>query len=222
MSHYILPDLRYDYAALEPHMLGLAVELHHDKHHRTYVEAANRAIERLLTARRHGYFEQVPVFERELAFNISGHILHSIFCQNLDPDGGGEPTGELAQAITRDFGSFQLFQRQMTHTALTIMGSGWAALVWDPVIHRLGTTQIHDHQSEITQGGIPLMVMDGWEHAYYLQYRADKKTYFESLWHLWNWEDVERRYMLARQVDLGILNVSDTLIEGVDGSVLLS
>ena len=92
----------------------------------------------------------------------------------------------------------------MIKTASTIMGSGWAALIYDPLTRRLGTTQIHDHQSEVTQAGIPLLVIDAWEHAYYLQYQTDKTKFFESLWSLWNWQDVENRYELAQRLDLGL------------------
>src|SRR5262249_4217989 len=135
-------------------------------------------------------------------FNVSGHVLHSIYWKNLSPDGGGEPEGELGGMIARDFGAFQDMKDQIVSAAMTVMGSGWAALVWDPVARRLGTTQIHDHQSQITQGGIPLLVIDAWEHAYYLQYRNEKAKHFAALWNLWNWTDVAQRLQAARQLDL--------------------
>jgi superoxide dismutase, Fe-Mn family len=204
MTRYVLPDLPYDYAALEPHISGRIMALHHDKHHRTYVEGANTSIEKLMHARNTNSFDDIAALERQLAFNVSGHILHSIFWQNLSPEGGDRPGGVLAQAIDADFGSFDRFKAQLIHAASTTMGSGWAALVYDPVVRRLGTSQIHDHQSEITQGGIPLLVLDAWEHAYYLQYQADKDKYFEAIWNLWSWEDVARRYELARKLDLGL------------------
>lgn len=206
MTKYTLPALPYETGALEPHISAEIMELHHDKHHGTYVEGANRAIEALTAARAKDDFTGVAALERALAFNVSGHILHSIFWRNLSPDGGGRPKGELARAIERDFGSFNSFQKQMIQTASTIMGSGWAALVLDPISHRLGTTQIHDHQSEVTQAGVPLMVLDAWEHAYYLQYRTKKGDYFTALWNLWNWEDVRERFARASEVDLGLDN----------------
>ena len=202
VSRYVLPDLPYDYGALEPHLSGRIMELHHDKHHRTYVETANECIEQLLAMRRKGDFEAIAALEQKLAFNVSGHVLHSLFWQNMTPRGGGDPQGALAQAIARDFGSFDSFKQQLVHAAARIMGSGWAALVWDPVIRRLGTTQIHDHQSEVTQGSIPLLVLDAWEHAYYLQYQTDKQRYFEAIWNVWNWSDVARRFDSAQSVDL--------------------
>jgi superoxide dismutase, Fe-Mn family len=211
VSHYVLPELPYDYSALEPHISGEIMELHHDKHHRNYVEGANRAIERLKEVRHERDFAQLAALERQLAFNVSGHALHSIFWQNLAPGADGRPTGDLAAAIDEDFGSFEALQEQLNEAARSIMGSGWAALVWEPLIGRLGTNQIHDHQSEVTQAGIPLLVLDAWEHAYYLQYRADKAKYFEAIWNLWNWEDVATRYEHAKRVDLGLQNVAEPL-----------
>jgi superoxide dismutase/chemotaxis methyl-accepting protein methylase len=202
MTRYVLPDLPYDYAALEPHLSARIMQLHHDKHHRAYVDGANQAIEQLVEARRRQDFAQIAALERRLAFHVSGHILHSIYWKNLSPNGGGRPDGKLAAAITRDFGSFENLKAQLVNTALTIMGSGWSALVWDPVSRRLGTTQIHDHQSEVTQGGIPLLVIDAWEHAYYLQYQTEKARYFEALWNLWSWPDVALRFEAAQRLDL--------------------
>jgi len=185
------------------------MELHHDRHHRGYVDGANKAIEQLLEAREQQNFDNIAAIEKVLAFNISGHVLHSIFWQNMSPDGGGEPQGELADAIERDFTSFELLKAQPIHAASTTMGSGWAALVWDPVIKRLGTTQIHDHQSEVTQGGLPLLVIDAWEHAYYLQYQTDKAKFFQALWDVWNWNDVAARFAHARLLDLSIANAAE-------------
>ena len=204
MTRYVLPDLDYDFGALEPHYSARALELHHDKHHRAYVKGANATIEKLFEAREAEDFEHLAALERALAFHVSGHVLHSIFWKNLSPDGGGRPEGELAAAIDRDFGSFGAFKKQLVAAAESIMGVGWSALVWDPVMRRLGTTQIHDHQGQITQGGVPLLVLDAWEHAYYLQYQTEKKKYFEAIWNLWNWDDVAARYENARALDLGI------------------
>lgn len=204
MTRYVLPDLPYDYGALEPHISGEIMELHHDKHHRTYVEKANEALEKLVEAQKRDNFDQIASLERQLAFNVSGHILHSIFWQNLEPRGGGLPNGSLASAIDTDFGSFHAFQGQMVSAASTVMGSGWAALVWDPVLRRLSTTQIHDHQGEVMQAGVPLMVIDAWEHAYYLQYRTEKDRYFQALFNLWSWDDVQLRFERAQALDLNL------------------
>jgi Fe-Mn family superoxide dismutase len=208
-TRYTLPDLSYDYGALEPHISGQIMQLHHDKHHRAYVEGANAAVAKLAEMRRSGDLTHVAALERELAFHVSGHVLHSMFWQNMSPQGGGEPDGALWTGIQRDFGSFESLKGQLIKTAATIMGSGWGALVWDPVAHRLATAQIHDHQSEITQGGIPIMVLDAWEHAYYLQYKADKAKYFEAIWNLWDWRDVAARYALVQKIDLGLIDTAD-------------
>jgi superoxide dismutase, Fe-Mn family len=208
MSKYVLPDLPYDYGALEPHLSGKILELHHDQHHRAYVEAANQALEKFQEARSADDFSTLALLEKEIAFNVSGHILHSLFWRNLTPGGGDKPTGALAEAIQRDFGSFLRFQAQLVHAATTTMGSGWAALVWEPAVGRLGTTQIHDHQTNVTQGSVPLLVLDAWEHAYYLQYKAKKADYFKAIWNLWNWEDVAQRFELAQRVDLGLANTA--------------
>jgi Fe-Mn family superoxide dismutase len=204
MAKYVLPDLLYDYGALEPHISGKIMELHHDKHHAAYVKGANQALEQLEEARTKNDFSRIAQLERALAFNVSGHVLHSIFWMNLSPRGGGRPTGDLAEMIDRDFGSFELLRAQLEQTAATIMGSGWAVLAWDPLGRRLVTTQIHDHQSQTTQAGIPLLVIDAWEHAYYLQYLNDKTKFFGALWSLWNWADVAARWRAAQPLDLGV------------------
>ena len=118
------------------------------------------------------------------------------------PKGGGEPRGDLAGAIQKDFGAFERFRKQLTEVASTIMGSGWAALVWEPIGKRLLITQIYDHQSNLAQAGVPLMVIDAWEHAYYLQYENRKTEFFEAVWKLWNWQDVAARYASALQLDI--------------------
>lgn len=204
MNHYVLPELDYDYAALEPHISGQIMELHHGKHHAAYVKNANDTIAALDAARASEDYTRLVFLERSLAFNLSGHILHSIFWKNLTPKGGGRPDGELARALDGDFGSFERFQRQMVAVASTIMGSGWAALTWEPIAGRLLITQIYDHQSNLNQAGVPLMVIDAWEHAYYLQYRNQKAAFFEAVWHLWNWRDIAARYVAARHLDLTV------------------
>lgn len=203
MPQYSLPDLPYDYGALEPHVSATILELHHDKHHKAYVDGANKVLEQLEAARGGSDAVQVGALERMLAFHVSGHVLHSLFWQNLAPRSGGEPGGELLAGIQRDFGDFRSFRQQMTQTASTVMGSGWAALAWEPTGGRLLTLQLHDHQSSTVQGAIPLLVFDAWEHAYYLQYRNEKAKFFEALWNVVNWQDVAQRYARARQPDSG-------------------
>lgn len=209
MTRYVLPELPYDYGALEPHLSGRLLELHHDKHHKAYVEGANKALERLEEARSQGDFSMIAALERQLAFNVSGHLLHSLFWQNLTPRGGGQPEGSLGEALQRDFGGFEPFKRQVVQAASTTMGSGWAALFFDPVGCQLLVGQLHDHQSEVPLGTVPLMVLDAWEHAYYLQYQSDKASFFEAVWRLWNFEDIQRRYEAAQQLDLKLLGAAE-------------
>ena len=194
MPVYRLPELEYDYGALEPHISGRIMQLHHDQHHGAYVKGANETLEKLDEVREKEDFSRLGALEKALAFHLSGHVLHSLFWRNLAPNGGGQPQGELARAIERDFGGFEKFRRQMTETAGTVMGSGWAALIWEPVGQRLLATQIYDHQSNLAQGGLPIMVLDAWEHAYYLQYQNRKKEFFEAVWSVWDWEDIGERY----------------------------
>jgi Fe-Mn family superoxide dismutase len=204
MNRYTLPDLPYDYAALEPHISGKVMELHHAKHHATYVKNANTVLDQLDEARKKDDFARLAALERSLAFNLSGHILHSIFWKNMMSQGGGTPQGDLASAIQKDFGEFGKFRKQLTEVASTIMGSGWAALVWEPIGKRLLITQIYDHQSNLAQAGVPLMVIDAWEHAYYLQYQNRKTEFFEAVWQVWNWQDIAARYAAAIQLKIDI------------------
>jgi superoxide dismutase, Fe-Mn family len=209
MGRYVLPDLEYDFGALEPHISGQIMELHHGKHHKTYVEKANETLEQMDEARRRNDFSRVAGLEKALAFNLSGHVLHSIFWKNMTPKGGDRPTGELASAIERDFGSFEAFQAQLTEVAATIMGSGWGALVYEPIAQRLLTCQIYDHQSNLSQGGVALLVIDAWEHAYYLQYKNQKTAFFKAVWNLWKWNDVEARYQAARKLNLAVPHTAE-------------
>ena len=208
MAQYTLPDLRYDYGSLEPHISGKIMELHHDKHHAGYVKGANTTLEKLHEMRGKGDFTVLTMLERNLAFHVSGHILHSVFWTNLSPDGGGKPEGELANAINESFRSFEKFQKQMKEVAATIMGSGWAALVWEPLGKRLLTTQIYDHQSNLAQAGVPILVLDAWEHAFYLQYQNRKTEFFDAIWNVWNWQDAAERFAAAQCVNLELAGAS--------------
>jgi Fe-Mn family superoxide dismutase len=195
---YTLPDLPYDYSALEPHISGQIIELHHDKHHNTYVQDANATLEKLEAARAADDFGAIVGLEKTLAFNVSGHVLHSTYWQNMSPDGGGKPGGSLAAAINREFKSFKSLKTQLTEVTKTVQGSGWGALAWDPLGGRLLTEQIYDHQGNVGQGAVPLLVIDIWEHAFYLQYKNLKADYVAAFWNLVNWPDVQRRFDSAQ------------------------
>jgi Fe-Mn family superoxide dismutase len=209
MATYKLPDLEYDYGALEPFISGKIMELHHDKHHGAYVKGANETIEKLAEARAKGNFDSIGALEKKLAFNVSGHVLHSLFWKNMEPKADDRPTGDLADAIKKDFGSFEAFRKEMTAAAGSIMGSGWAALVWEPMGGRLVTAQIYDHQGNVTQAGTPLLVLDAWEHAFYLQYQNRKTEFFEAIWNVWDWKDVAARFEAARKTDAVLVGASD-------------
>ncbi|HEX4775232.1 MAG TPA: superoxide dismutase [Acidimicrobiia bacterium] len=199
MTAYKLPDLPYDYAALEPHLSGQILELHHDKHHAAYVKGANDTLEKLGSARQAGDFGGIVGLEKTLAFNLSGHVLHSLYWNNMSPDGGGKPEGELASAVDEAFGSFDNLKKQLTQATSTVQGSGWGALMWDPLGQQLYTAQIYDHQNNIGQGSTPLLVIDIWEHAFYLQYKNVKADYVEAFWNIVNWNDVANRFGKARK-----------------------
>ena len=202
MPQYELPELPYDVAALEPYLSVDILELHHGKHHQAYVDGANTTFEKLSVARSTGDFGTINQLEKNMAFHLSGHVLHSLFWTNMTPDGGGEPEGELAAAITEYFGSFAAFRAQVTEAAMNVQGSGWGALSWEPMGGRLIVEQVYDHQGNVGQGGPPLLVLDMWEHAYYLQYRNLKGEWVDAFWHLVNWPDVAARFDRVREVRL--------------------
>jgi Fe-Mn family superoxide dismutase len=199
---YSLPDLPYDYDALEPVYSGRVLELHHGKHHAGYVAGLNRTQERLAEARERADFEAIVGLEKALAFNLSGHILHSLFWKNLSPDGGGKPDGELATAIERSFGSFERLRDQLSQATITVQGSGWGALAWEPVGQQLVVEQIYDHHGNVGSGSVPLLAIDAWEHAYYLQHENRRADYVAALWDLVHWKDVEARFARARTFSL--------------------
>jgi Fe-Mn family superoxide dismutase len=198
---YTLPDLPYDYAALEPHISARIMELHHGKHHAAYVKGANTALSKLDQIRRDGDFATISMLEKNLAFNVSGHVLHSVFWTNLTPQ-ASEPTGQLADMLDGAFGGVGPFRRHMTEAAATIQGSGWALASWEPMSRRIVVQQVYDHQGNHGQGTIPLLAIDAWEHAYYLQYENDKARFFDAIWNVVNWPDVARRFYAARATDL--------------------
>ena len=202
MQKYALPELPYDLGALEPHYSGALLELHHGKHHAAYVTDANATIEKMAEARAKGDFSTIGQLEKNLAFHVSGHVMHSLFWKNMSPDGGGRPDGALGDTIDEHFGTFEGFQAQMNHAANMIQGSGWAALAWEPVGGRMVVEQVHDHQNNVCQGSIPLLVLDMWEHAFYLQYKDVKGDFVKAFWNIVNWADVGARLESVRGVNI--------------------
>ncbi|MGW9631297.1 superoxide dismutase [Agromyces sp. NPDC055520] len=205
MPAYSLPDLPYDYSALEPHISATIMELHHSKHHQAYVTGANTALEQLAEARESGNLANVNKLEKDLAFNLGGHINHSVFWQNMSPDGGGSPAGELAAAIDDGFGSFDAFRAHFTATALGVQGSGWAVLAWDSVGARPVIFQLFDQQGNAPLGVTPLLQLDVWEHAYYLDYRNVRADYVKAFWEIVNWADVQARFAAASTATAGLI-----------------
>jgi Fe-Mn family superoxide dismutase len=204
MTTYSLPALRYELDALEPLVSADTLELHYHKHHAAYVKGANAAIAELDEARRLSSFPDIARLEKDLAFNLSGHILHSLLWRCLTPDGGGRPSGPLGEAIDSYFGAFDAFKDELSAVATTVQGSGWAALSWDPVGRRLISEQIYDHQGNHGAGTVPIIVIDMWEHAYYLQHQNRKNEWVESFWKLVDWKDASNRFTRVQRADIGV------------------
>ena len=204
MAAYELPKLPYKISALEPHVSAEALQLHHEKHHNAYVEGANKTLESLAEARDKGDYSSLNQLQKNLAFHLSGHVMHSIFWKIMSPDGGGKPGDKLLDRIQDDFGSLDAMQKQVSECALSIQGSGWASLAWEPLGQRLVIEQVYDHQGNIGNATVPLLVLDMWEHAYYLQYRNEKAKWVKAFWDIVNWSDVQERLRGASQVDLNL------------------
>jgi superoxide dismutase, Fe-Mn family len=183
VSDYTLPDLDWDYGALEPHISGAINELHHDKHHAAYVKGANDAVAKLEEARAKDDHSTILLNEKNLAFNLAGHVNHVVWWKILSPNGGDKPTGDLAAAIDDAFGSFDKFRAQFSAVANGIQGSGWAVLAYDPIL-----------------------LLDMWEHAFYLDYKNVKADYTKAFWNVINWEDVQSRYAAATSQAKGLIS----------------
>jgi Fe-Mn family superoxide dismutase len=193
---YVLPDLPYDYSALQPHLSAELLELHHSKHHAAYVKGANETLDRLPTAEKWA----VPGLEQSLAFHIGGHLMHSMFWECLSPSGGGEPTGALGEAISAEYGSFDKFKERFSDALTTIQGSGWAVLGWEPLAQRLMIQQVKDHHGAHVVASRPVIVADGWEHAYYLDYRNEKEKWAAAFFEMADWSSANERFESARTV----------------------
>jgi Fe-Mn family superoxide dismutase len=187
---YSLPALPYGYADLAPYISEEQLKLHHTKHHQAYVTGANNIFARLETARKDGVDLDMKAVSKELSFHLGGHKLHSLFWQNMAPagkGGGGEPTGKLADAIKAEFGSFARFKKEFSAAASGAEGSGWGALTYCKEAERLMIQQIEKHNVNFPAGFKVLMVVDVWEHAYYLDYKNDRNKFIEGFWNIVNW-----------------------------------
>jgi Fe-Mn family superoxide dismutase len=194
---YSLPNLPYRYNDLEPHISEEQLTIHHQKHHQAYVNGANAIFEKLERTRKDGVNLDMKATLKELSFHIGGHVLHSLFWENLASagrGGGGEPQDKLAEAIKGEFGSFERFKKEFTQATLSIEGSGWTALVLDEKTQRLLIMQIEKHNLDIYPDCRILLVLDFWEHAYYIDYKNEKPRFVEAFWSLVNWEKVGKRF----------------------------
>ncbi|MGD9495890.1 MAG: superoxide dismutase [Armatimonadota bacterium] len=185
-----LPELPYAYNALEPFLSEQALRLHHDRHHRAYVEGLNEAERRLNERRAANDLSGIRALCDALAFNYSGHLFHSIFWQCMSPSGGGLPSGAFAEQVEHDFESFAAFRAQLVTAANTVQDSGWAVLAWQPLGQQLVILQAEKHQDLAQWGVTPVLVIDVWEHAYYLDYRNDRSRYVEGFFDVVNWDCV--------------------------------
>ena len=196
-----LPDLPYAYDALEPFLNEETMHLHHDKHHAGYVKGLNEAEEKIKAAQQSGDFSAIRALCDALAFNYSGHLFHSLFWNNMSPNGGGEPEGELAAQTEQDFGSFATFKAQFLAATNSVQGSGWGVLAWQPLGSQLVILQAEKHQNLAQWGVTPLLVLDVWEHAYYLQYQNRRPEFTAGFFEVVNWDDVAARMAAARGND---------------------
>ena len=193
---YVLPKLPYDYADLQPYMSKEQLTIHHDKHHQAYVNGANAILQRLDKARKEGTDLDVKSTLKELSFNIGGNLLHSLFWNNLAPPkkAAGKPAGALGEAIDKEFGNFDRFKKEFSQAASSVEGSGWAALTICKQTKRPIIMQIEKHNTNVYPGFHILMVLDVFEHAYYIDYKNDRGKYVEAFWSLVNWSKANERF----------------------------
>jgi len=191
---YTLPKLPYDYNALSPYMSEEQLKIHHDKHHQAYVNVANTILQKLEKARKENAELDIKSTLKELSFNIGGHRLHSIFWENMAPQGkgGGKPGGTIGDELQKEFLSFDRFKKEFSQAATSVEGSGWAALTWSNQTHRPMIMQIEKHNTNVYPGFRILMVLDVFEHAYYIDYKNDRAKFVEGFWGVVNWDFVNR------------------------------
>jgi len=193
---YVLPGLPYGYKDLEPYISEGLLRLHHDKHHKAYINNANTILEKLDKAREKDEELDMKAALKSLSYNIGGHVLHSLFWSNLAPkdeDGGGEPSGELGEAIKKEFRNFGRFKREFGETAKSVEGSGWAALTYCKQTKRPIIMQIEKHNVNVFPMFNIILVLDMWEHAYYLDYKNEKAKFIDAFWNIVNWEEANKR-----------------------------
>jgi len=191
---YSLPSLPYAYNALAPHISEEQLKIHHSKHHQAYVDNTNAILKKMDAAAQDGTDLDMKALSKELSFNLGGHTLHSYFWENMAPPGkgGDRPGGALADAITKDFGSLERFKKVFSQTATSVEGSGWAALTYCGETDRLMLIQIEKHNVNVFPDFPILMVLDVWEHAYYIDYKNIRAKFVEAFWNVVNWDGIGR------------------------------
>jgi superoxide dismutase, Fe-Mn family len=187
---YVLADLPYAYDALAPVIIPAIMELHHGTHHRSYVTNANTLLAKL-DALPEG--DDPSTLLRALSFNVSGHVMHELFWASMTPGGGGQPGPQMRVELERAFGSVDRAKALLTASVAKLAGSGWGVLSWETSANRLMVSQVHDHQHDALVGSVPIMCIDGWEHAYYLQYQANRAAWANAFWDIVDWESAENR-----------------------------
>lgn len=192
---YVLPTLQYNYGELMPYMSEEQLRIHHSKHHQAYVNGANTILQKLDNARKEGADLDIKSTLKELSFNIGGHLLHSLFWGNLAPPskGGGKPGGVLADVLQKEFGSFERFKKEFALAASSVEGSGWAALTYCKQTNRPIIMQIEKHNMNVYPMFRILMVLDVFEHAYYIDYKNERAKFIEAFWNIVNWESINKR-----------------------------
>jgi Fe-Mn family superoxide dismutase len=196
---HTLPDLKYDFNALEPYISADIMKIHYEKHHNAYVNNLNVAEEKLAEAVQKGNLNAIISLQPALRFNGGGHINHTIFWQNLSPKGGGEPEGDLLQQIKDDFTTFERMKSELIAASVAVQGSGWGWLGYNPVSGRLRVAACANQDPlQATTGLVPLFGIDVWEHAYYLQYKNVRPDYVNAIFNVANWKDVSERLAKAR------------------------
>ena len=192
---YVLPKLPYDYKDLAPYMSEEQLRIHHSKHHQAYVNGANAILQKLDKARKEGTELDVKSTLKELSWNIGGHLLHSLFWGNLVPagKGSGKPSGVLGDAIEREFGSLERFKKEFTQAAVSVEGSGWAALTFCRQTNRPIIMQIEKHNTNVYPMFRILMVLDVFEHAYYIDYKNERAKFVDAFWNIVKWDEVNKR-----------------------------
>lgn len=208
-SVYNLPALGYAFDDLEPAYSAELLELHYGKHHQGYVNGANETRQALTEARTSKEFDKLKQLQKDLAFNVSGHVMHSLFWRNLTPGGPDKLPDSLNLQIAESCGDLDALRAQFLAAGTSIQGSGWAALSWEPGSRSLVVEQIYDHQDNSVCGAVPILVMDMWEHAFYLQYRNEKKRWANAFWDLINWQDVDARLWRIRNADVAVDSVNE-------------